>query len=252
MVSIADSLPYISGMGYRSLCDFHYDDFSTEDLKNIDQFNGMKFFVKTDLINQFENKALPFLKNKFYLYCHNSDLDAPSSLNLLNHPLLIHCYSQNVSINHKKLSSIPIGLANRHWPHGDIETLKSVQDKQLKKTNLLYTNFSIETNTQERQRCQSFIGFNQIEKLPFSEYLKNIAQSLFCASPKGNGIDCHRNWECLYLKTVPIVTESININFYKNYPFLIIKDWSEFPNLHLSESLYKKLWENFDSNLLYM
>ena len=71
-------------------------------------------------------------------------------------------------------------------------------------------------------------------------------------SPNGNGIDCHRNWESLYLKTIPIVTESVNINFYKSYPLLILKNWSDFPNLNLTESLYKKLWENFDSNLLYI
>lgn len=239
-------------MSYRSLCDFHYDEFEQSNFIDEKQFDGMKIFVKTDFVGQFEQSLLPFLKNKFYLYCHNGDLGAPSSLGLLNHPLLIHCYSQNVSIKHKKLSSIPVGLANRHWPHGNIETLKSIQDKQLKKTNLFYTNFSIETNREERQKCQSFVGSNRIKSLSFSEYLKNIAQSFFCVSPNGRGIDCHRNWESLYLKTVPIVTESININFYRSYPFLIIKDWSEFPNLNLSESLYKKLWENFDSNLLYI
>lgn len=252
-MNINDSLPYISGMSYRSLCDFHYDEFHELNLTNKKLFDGMKFFVKTDFVGKFEQNILPHLKNKFYLYCHNSDLDSPSSLNLLDHPLLIHCFSQNVNCIHPKLSSIPIGIANSHWPHGDIEVLKNIQSLNIKKNNLVYCNFSTESNSQERAECIKHAGqFNKHEKKPFKEYLEDIAKSFFCISPNGNGTDCHRNWESLYLKTIPIVTESINISFYKKYPFLVIENWSKFNKLNLNKSLYKKLWENFDNDLLYI
>ena len=248
-----NSLPYISGMSYRALCDFYYDEFQKFNPSNEQQFDGMKFFIKTDLVGQFEQIILPLLRNKFYVYCHNSDLNAPSSLNLLNHPLLIHCFSQNANFVHPNLSSIPIGIANSHWPHGDIKALKEVQSLNIKKDNLVYCNFSTKTNIKARAECLRHAErFNQCEKKPFKDYLQDIDRSFFCISPEGNGIDCHRNWECFYLKTVPIVTESVNINFYKSYPFLILKNWSDFSNLNFTESLYKKLWENFDEKLLYI
>ena len=240
-------------MSYRALCDFYYDEFQKFNPINEQQFDGMKFFIKTDLVGQFEQTILPLLRNKFYAYCHNSDLNAPSSLNLLNHPLLIHCFSQNVNFIHPKLSSIPIGIANSHWPHGNTKELKEVQSLNMKKDNLVYCNFSTKTNAKERVECLKYAErFNQCEKKPFKDYLQDIARSLFCISPEGNGIDCHRHWESLYLKTIPIVTKSININFYKDYPFITLDSWSQFSSLNLTESLYKKYWQNFHENLLYL
>jgi len=246
-------------MSYRGLCDFHYDEFQKFNPSNEQQFDGMKFFIKTDLVGQFEQIILPLLRNKFYVYCHNSDLNAPSSLNLLNHPLLIHCFSQNVNFVHPNLSSIPIGIANSHWPHGDTEALKEVQSLNMKKNNLVYCNFSTKTNVKERTECLKYADrFNQCVKKPFKNYLKDIARSFFCISPQGNGIDCHRHWESLYLKTIPIVIRSINIDFYKSYPLIALNSWSELSSLNLNlwknnqPVLYKKYWENFDDNLLYL
>jgi hypothetical protein len=35
-----------------------------------------------------------------------------------------------------------------------------------------------------------------------------MAQWRFCVSPPGNGIDCHRTWEALYLGVIPVVAPS--------------------------------------------
>ncbi|CAF4378106.1 unnamed protein product, partial [Adineta steineri] len=42
-----------------------------------------------------------------------------------------------------------------------------------------------------------------ISSLP-SIYMRN-RQYPFWLSPRGNGLDCHRTWEALYLDTIPIV-----------------------------------------------
>lgn len=59
--------------------------------------------------------------------------------------------------------------------------------------------------------------------------------------PNGNGVDCHKTWESFYLKTVPVVTESINMDFYKDYPVYIIKSWDDFNINELNEDLYNKI-----------
>ena len=46
-------------------------------------------------------------------------------------------------------------------------------------------------------------------------------------SPRGNGIDCHRTWEALYLDIIPIVWHSTLDSLYENLPIIIINDWSE-------------------------
>ena len=45
--------------------------------------------------------------------------------------------------------------------------------------------------------------------------------------PNGNGVDTHRLWETLYLKSIPIVKHSINADFYFDLPIVFVNDWKE-------------------------
>ena len=77
----------------------------------------------------------------------------------------------------------------------------------------------------------------QIDHL-VSLYQRN-RQYPFWLSPRGNGIDCHRTWEALYLDIIPIVWNSTLNILYENLPVLIINDHKE-----LNETfLYSKLKE---------
>jgi hypothetical protein len=58
-------------------------------------------------------------------------------------------------------------------------------------------------------------------------------------SPPGNGIDCHRTWEALYLHIIPIVWHSTLDSLYENLPIIIINDLNEINE----EFLRKKLHE---------
>jgi hypothetical protein len=83
-------------------------------------------------------------------------------------------------------------------------------------------------------------------KLPFKEYLEELSKSYFVISPNGNGIDCHKTWEALYLRSIPIVTKSINIDFYRDYPIIVIDDWSKFNPNDFNVDLYNKTWGDFN------
>jgi hypothetical protein len=70
--------------------------------------------------------------------------------------------------------------------------------------------------------------------------------------PQGNGVDCHRNWEVLYLKRVPIMKRTPYLQeLYKNYPVLWVDDYAEITKTLLTNNEY--LFDqarNLDNNLL--
>ena len=46
--------------------------------------------------------------------------------------------------------------------------------------------------------------------------------------PRGNAIDCHRNWEVLYMRRVPIMKRHPYLEeLYKDLPVLFVNDYSE-------------------------
>ena len=75
----------------------------------------------------------------------------------------------------------------------------------------------------------------QIADLP-RIYERNRAYP-FWLSPRGNGIDCHRTWEALYLDIIPVVwNSSLNV-LYEHLPVLIINDHNELNEAFLYEKL---------------
>ena len=64
-----NSLPYISGMGYRYECNLIYDEFKKDDIIKY-QFNDCKIFVKTDYLYEFYTKIQPYLVICYRLHSH--------------------------------------------------------------------------------------------------------------------------------------------------------------------------------------
>ena len=83
-------------------------------------------------------------------------------------------------------------------------------------------------------------------------YLTDIAQSYFTVSPVGNGEDCHKTWEVLYMRSIPIVTRWFGVEKFKSLgiPMIILDDWSEFKDLDLCKDRYLSLWKDFKTSSL--
>lgn len=62
------------------------------------------------------------------------------------------------------------------------------------------------------------------KKIRFWSRLVRVA---FATAPPGYGMDTHRFWEILSMKTVPIVLSSPLDGLYSNYPVIIVQDWKE-------------------------
>jgi hypothetical protein len=68
-------------------------------------------------------------------------------------------------------------------------------------------------------------------------YYSQIASHRFVLSPEGNGIDCYRTWEALYLGAIPIVMTSPTMTAFADLPILFTDDYSE-----LSEKYLEMRW----------
>lgn len=244
-------MDFITGNKFKRNCHYSFDEQGF--IRHSEPKNGeiLRIFVKIDYVRIFFNQKQ---EQPYILFTHNGDLPVDDSyLPYMNDQHLIKWYGQNIMTNHPKLSSIPIGIANEIWPHGDENIFNEVVNQSLPKERLIYVNFDVNTNTNERNYCINQLnkkGLLMADKLPFKDYLQEVAKSYFVVSPNGNGVDCHKTWEALYLGTIPIVTKSINIDFYKDLPLVILNDWSDLDISYFSVDVYNKIWSNFDKNVL--
>ena len=79
-------------------------------------------------------------------------------------------------------------------------------------------------------------------RVSYEDFLFRLKQSKFMICPRGNAIDCHRNWEVLYMKRVPVMKRDPYLQeLFKNYPVLWVDDFAEITqkmlmdNYHLCE-----------------
>ncbi len=207
-----------------------------EDIPNFPEvFNNPKMiFMNTEDVEEFMNHLYK-LKNPFILITHNSDTNVTQRfLPLCDHEKLIHWFTQNLCIEHPLISPLPIGFANPIWQHGNYSLFSHVKQMDHQKTLPYYANFLIETNRQAREQCLSVLNKKQIpifQRSPPHQYILELANSLFCICPEGNGIDTHRFWEALYLGTVPIVLRNtLTERFSKDFPCVLLDKWEDLPD----------------------
>jgi hypothetical protein len=53
-----------------------------------------------------------------------------------------------------------------------------------------------------------------------------MRKTLFVPSPAGNGLDCHRTWEALYLGAIPVVLKE-EFCGEENWPVLVVNSWQD-------------------------
>ena len=96
---------------------------------------------------------------------------------------------------------------------------------------------------------------NRIENvyLHHNDYFQQLPSYKFVISPEGNGIDCHRTWEALYVGSIPIVIKNNIYNNWSDLPILQVSSYSDITQDLLDTFIkqtysYKKLsidyWKN--------
>ena len=208
-------------------------------------------FFQADCIKELSNKIM-FFKNNFIFISGNSDENIYNNeyyLNLLNNSKIIKWYGQNNCIDHPKMFSLPIGIANKQWEHGNIDEFVKIVNNLPEKINNVYFNFQIQTNYNKRIVCynefKNYLLF--LDTINAIDNFKRLATYKFCICPEGTGFDSHRIWECYYLKVVPIVLNNDFIQLIKkqyNIPMIILEEWKDLINIPLN-------YDNFKNNFFY-
>lgn len=85
------------------------------------------------------------------------------------------------------------------------------------------------------------------------KYFEELPKYQFVISPEGNGIDCHRHYEALMAKCIPIVEDSALIRAkYGNAPILYTRDYSEITQDYLEQKYAEMLDQRWDFSNLFM
>jgi hypothetical protein len=233
----------------------------------------VKLFIYTHILNAFQYFILPHLDQslQYILYIHNSDHSLNDShIPLINNNSIKHIYAQNVdtSIISDKITLLPIGIANSMWGHGDLVSLyTTIKNTYLyKKQKSIYVNINPNTYPYRKDILESIKNnnaFTLANSKPYKDYLNELAQHYFCLCVRGNGIDTHRFWECLYLGVIPVIinndtTKCDNFIYYLNkleIPFYEIKIdnvydmFMKYTNSYFSEGLYKQILKNLEYSI---
>jgi hypothetical protein len=259
--------------------------------------NGtLKFFVYSHILDTFVallqaiKESLKQYKNceglkKIVIYSHNSDhsfeekhyqaIKEIANETGINFDIFAQgvnckpeCYVPRKSLDESpkiydkvRVTLLPIGIANKMWPHGSLETLYDTMSKNYKKikSKNIYICVNCDTYPYRKtviDKMQS-LGYTIQDPIKdpkiFNDYLKELSEHYFSLCIRGNGIDTHRFWESLYLGTIPVIINNKETdckNFveflYKLFndrvrPFIVIKDLEELSKGYFSEELYLKI-----------
>mgnify|MGYP003120928211 FL=1 len=223
---------------------------------NFDNYDNPKIvYCNSGLINREKpvlinvklyEKLLNF-KNPFDLILHNSDQSFDKvHEKYFNIPNLKRIFTQNMNTTHPRLFPLPIGLANSNWKWGNTDIFsKHLNNLPEQKTESIFFNFSIDGGVREEHRPECYqavkkLGIKWIENTNFDLYLSRLKNYRYCISPQGNGIDCYRMWECLYLKVIPIVKKNIVTEYFSQiFPMVVLDNWDDL-DIDLLEKNYKK------------
>jgi hypothetical protein len=167
----------------------------------------------------------------YILITHNSDAE----VNIVPPSNVIRWFAQNVNIVDPRIESIPIGLENNKWfpEERKKERMHEISLIPKPKKNLVYLNHNVKTHPERKKLYPMFedktwvTAEKGVNGKGFDHYINNVRSHMFSFCPRGNGIDTHRTWECLYMGTIPIEKRNINNQFYTDLPICFVDEWEE-------------------------
>jgi hypothetical protein len=171
------------------------------------------------------------------LVIHNGDvIPNPAEMLALSNSFR-NVYSVNWLGDSAIAAPLPIGLENRDKRRNGvpIDYLREISrglPSHEERDIVLLVAFSLHTNFEERSlalECARDIRGAKIITKPITprQYRNLVLRSRFVLSPPGNGPDCHRTWEALYLGATPIVHRDSWPFQAHGLPVLQVDSWGE-------------------------
>ncbi|HCH33034.1 MAG TPA: hypothetical protein DE045_08830 [Oceanospirillaceae bacterium] len=214
---------------------------------------------KKSNLDYFVRYALPYINQPFRLITTDGDSSVPGELpqalvsSLLNNPYLVTWYTQNCSdvLVSKKFRAIPIGFdfhTNRCGKIGlELVSLlnqikNGASDAKPRQEQVFCDALLNKTSTTRAELFES-IAANPLYKVP-TERLNQLqlwqqyTQYDYVLSLEGNGIDCHRTWEALYVGCTVVVLSSELDHLYKGLNVFILTDRKALQSEDLASRLH--------------
>ena len=201
--------------------------------------NSENLYVISDWLANTDNNVT----NKSNLLIHNGDVIPDHNTMALLLSKFFRVFSVNAVPTMCGVRPLPIGLENRHHKRNGIgrefeldRANKFKVNSKNGKTNVVFSSFSTATNTFERNRLLELLnqyGYKFIKpNLSPRDYRDQVRKSQFVLSPPGNGIDCHRTWESIYLGAIPVVLrEYLHPTLVNEFPIIAVDEWENFLSL---------------------
>ena len=126
-----------------------------------------------------------------------------------------------------------------------IDQLKNAMDKNLDPPLQFYINHNDNSHGERKGLKDLFRNWATVEdqRVDYTNFLLNLARHKFVLSPRGNAIDCHRHWEVLYMRRVPVMKRHPYLEeLFKDYPVLFVDKYSDITKdlLLENEHLFKQ------------
>lgn len=244
------SYPYISGDTFSAVANFIIS--SDSEPAHISGFRpivrGESVFCEIDFLRKagavqalnrwFEASSRCERFERVPLILHNSDTPPSSEIlwELTSEGWTVFCVNLLDQQDHQ--IPIPIGLENLHLGiNGNLSAFNSFRAERMKALSRfrsipVFSSFNEATNPKVRGKLKMAVSRSRHEHFPNrltpSEYGAAVRDSMFVLSPPGNGFDCHRTWEAIYLGAVPVILRgTLAESLYRPLPILVIDDWAE-------------------------
>jgi len=247
---------YIHGDRFAEIADFaltlEYPILTTE----IFDRNGVVFCDGHFVRGLF--KALQKSTRNYILITHNCDLNITEDIYSEKPACIKHWFAQNVKVKKPDLTPIPIGLEREQCVAarsiGETTYKKFCEGIDAPKKKLVYLNINHRTNRVERTPILRKLSWKwwvtRAKSRTHEQYIDDIFQHQFTLSPPGNGEDCHRTWEALYLGSIPVVKRSVMTEYFSQFvPMYLYDSVNDITRIKLNNS-YNKLHTNELSNIL--
>lgn len=248
--------PYISGDSFKFLCDDELKESVWEiqllKTQNNPQSNFLFFVsglpnsnIAFRIVDWLENRKDLFFPN-VSLVLHNGDY-FPEFSRIERISDRFNCmYSVNWLGNTSNIVPIPIGLENEGYLRNGVvnDYLQMLPElpNRINRPIKLLSAFSLHTNSAERVQAMTFAekvkGAVILDKpVTPKKYRELLSNSVYVLSPPGNGADCHRTWESLFLGATPIVKRKYWPFGHLDLDVEVIDEWQEVPGMNLDPKM---------------
>lgn len=222
------------------------------------------FFCKTDYLVSLFNKLASHNKPSI-LITGNSDYPITDEITSRVPRCIKKWFAQNADTENPLVTGIPMGIENHEdcileghgmgWESAKkkIEVLSNFTS--VEPTRDVYANFSLNTHHSRKavhEICELLdfatikisLDHAEINKRSYEDYTSDILDHRMVVCPRGNGVDCHRVWETLYLGRIPIIKKELAMRYFKELPIIYLDDWTQLYNIHFLNDKYQEVKEN--------